>query len=538
MAKPDNPAEAPVSALPPRPAQRVGLHASPEGNVSVDGRERNVSFDARHSLDEGDSGEPRLAGRGGRASRELIDDAFDTTRNLAPLYLEAPAHLEAPDAFLADSSLEDLFEVEGAIIEAEGGGHDDTGHDDTGHDDTGHDDFGQDGFSQDDSGLYEGHGAHDDAGHDADGAYADDATRLTPGRAAVAPRVPNAEPRPGLAWARRPGPAALDPASGFAAAPSPRVPKFPVANLERPSTSRLELTPSPVPRVALAPATGAVDISLVPGPHTVGSRNLPTLAAQHLVGRRAARRPAPALTVPPPAARESRAAFTLARDVRSSKGEIVLGLTIGLGVSLLLAGLGQAYLRSDPIAEAPSAPAQLESVTLSARPEAAAANAGAEAAADEGVASGAAGTASARGAATGAERSTPARSRNAAAAPKGGSVADDSMVLARAAGPKRSERTPQRATAARAPRSQAAAASNLASGHAPIDSRGAAGSPAAVSAAAVSPAAVSPAAVSPAAVSPAAAASAPSLVPPSEPPAAATPLTPAESAGLGLDLPL
>jgi hypothetical protein len=170
--------------------------------------------------------------------------------------------------------------------------------------------------------------------------------------------------------------------------------KLPIANLEPPSGPRLDLTPSPVPRVALAPATGSVDISLVPGPHdhlggghmggghmgggqSWGSRNLPTLAAQHLLGGRQ-RRPAPAVTLPPPgelprqqvrpASRDRRLRSGIAKDVRSSKREIVLGLMIGLGLSMLLAGIGQAYLAEEqPIADAQRP--ELESLTLSARPE-------------------------------------------------------------------------------------------------------------------------------------------------------------------------
>lgn len=169
--------------------------------------------------------------------------------------------------------------------------------------------------------------------------------------------------RPGLAWVR-PGISTGSATRGAV--------EVPVANLEPPSMSRFDLTPSPVPRVALAPATGSVDVSLVPGPHAAGSRNMPTLAAQHLVGRRPRRPAAAAVTVPPPplGARESRMAAGLARDVRSSKGEIVVGLTIGLGVSLLLAGLGQAYLRGEgAIAVEENAASRLEVVTLSARPD-------------------------------------------------------------------------------------------------------------------------------------------------------------------------
>jgi hypothetical protein len=351
---------------------------------------------------------------------------------------------------------------------------------------------------------------------------------------AVGARSLSDEPRPGLAWARR-ADISGSPASAVASEPASalalgsRVPKLPMASLEGPSTSRLDLTPSPVPRVALAPATGAVDISLVPGPHSVGSRNLPTLAAQHLLGVRARRRPAPAVTVPPAVAgREVRSAFMLARDVRSSKSEIVLGLTIGLGVSMLLAGLGQAYLRDDAIADAP---ARLESVTLSARPEMPAGSA-----------------APARGAApTDAVAASPAASsdRASSAAPATGAAADAraaaieprasgvaaidaagardeardaagaSMWLARAGASNRAERTQPRATPARSTRAR--------------HSHPAASAPAADD----SPAAPPPDAVPPAAILPAA-----PLTPPSDPAPAPAPLTPAESAGLGLDLPL
>lgn len=146
--------------------------------------------------------------------------------------------------------------------------------------------------------------------------------------------------------------------------------QVPMANLEMPSGSRLDLTPSPVPRVALSPATGSVDISLVPGPHA--SRNLPTLAAYHAFGRRPVRRPAAAITFPPPrrgAPDAPRLGMGLAKDVRSSKREIVLGLAIGLGLSLVLAAVGHSYLREVPVASAP--PPELESLTLSARPESA-----------------------------------------------------------------------------------------------------------------------------------------------------------------------
>jgi hypothetical protein len=146
--------------------------------------------------------------------------------------------------------------------------------------------------------------------------------------------------------------------------------KVPLANLEPPSSARVELTPSPVPRVSLSPATGAVDISLVPGPNMAHSRNLPTLAAQHVLGRRQPRRRAPAVTLPPgDVTADPLGPAELAHEVRSSRREVVLGLTIGLGLSMLLALVGQAYLREDVVAETQPTPAELESITLSARPE-------------------------------------------------------------------------------------------------------------------------------------------------------------------------
>jgi hypothetical protein len=492
MAKPENPAEA-SAARPPRPVQRVRFDAL-----------------AEHALAEGGLlEEQRANAHAGRAFDPAAFDpaAFDPAA-FDPAAFDTARNLETPDGFLA----EDGFDAEGAHAEGDSGAR---------HP-----------FAEDD-------GLDDDAGH------GDDAARV----AAAAARNPNVEPRPGLAWARRhvsgswtPEPpstsasgsandSALGSANGSASAS--RVPKLPVANLERPSTSRVELTPSPVPRVALAPATGALDISLVPGPHTIGSRNLPTLAAQHLLGRRAPRRPAPAVTVPPPSSGESRSAFTLARDVRSSKGEIVLGLTIGLGVSLLLAGLGQAYLRGDVIADGSSDPAQLESVTLSARPDVAPAAGIAPA----GIApAGSAPQAPSNGSGVPASGATsPAASGD--AAPRTGvadartaprdAVAQDAVLLARATVGKRTERS----TPARAARPRPARRADSVSESSAVDSS-ATHPPAGVPRTVASPAAVSPAAVSPGALAP------PSEPPPAEPPRARAPLTPAESAGLGLDFSL
>jgi hypothetical protein len=471
MAKPENPAEA-SATRPPRPVQRVRFDAL-----------------AEHGLAEGGSPEQQLAD----ASPEGFDPAafdpaaFDPAA-FDPAAFDTARDLEAPDGYLA----EDGFDAEGAHAEGGSGA--------------------RHSFSEDD-------GLDDDAGH------GDDAASV----ASAAARSPNVEPRPGLAWARRHGSGSSAHEPPNASASGSRVPKVPVASLEMPSTSRLELTPSPVPRVALAPATGALDISLVPGPHTIGSRNLPTVAAQHLLGRRAPRRPAPAVTVPPPSARESRSPFTLARDVRSSKGEIVLGLTIGLGVSLLLAGLGQAYLRGDVIAEGSGEPA-LESVTLSARPDLAPAGGAPAGSAPEaprngsGVPAGAASRPAASGDAAPGARTAAAGVADGRTAPRD-AVAGDAL-LARATVGKRTERAPQRATPARAPRPRPARRADSGSAASAVDSS------AAHPGADLPRAGASSAAVSPGALA------APSEPPPAESPRAGAPLTPAESAGLGLDLSL
>jgi hypothetical protein len=490
MAKPENPAEA-SAARPPRPVQRVRFDAL-----------------AEHALAEGGLLEEQLANAhaGHAFDPAALDSAVFDPAAFDPAAFDTARNLETPDGFLA----EDGFDAEGAHAEGDSGA--------------------RHSFAEDD-------GLDDDAGR------GDDAARV----AAAAARNPNVEPRPGLAWARRhvPGSWTPEPPNGSAngSVSASRVPKLPVANLERPSTSRVELTPSPVPRVALAPATGALDISLVPGPHTIGSRNLPTLAAQHLLGRRAPRRPAPAVTVPPPSSRESRSAFTLARDVRSSKGEIVLGLTIGLGVSLLLAGLGQAYLRGDVIADGSSDPAQLESVTLSARPDVAPAAGVAPAGIPPaGIApAGSAPQAPSNGSGVPASgAASPAASGDAAPGARTGvadartaprdAVARDAVLLARATVGKRTERTPQRSTLARAARPRPARRADSGSASSAVDSS-ATHPPAVVPRTVASSGAVSPAAVSPGALA------APSEPPPAEPPRAPA-LTPAESAGLGLDLSL
>lgn len=153
---------------------------------------------------------------------------------------------------------------------------------------------------------------------------------------------------------------------------------LPLASLEGPSMASLDLTPSPVPRVSLVHANGAVDVSLVPGPHVIGSRNLPTVAARHVLGPARARPAAPAMTLPPqtvvPLRAESLGQSRLAQKVktgmRSSKREIVLGLSIGVGLSVVLAGLGQSYVDSERTWQAQGV---IETAKLSALPQPAAA---------------------------------------------------------------------------------------------------------------------------------------------------------------------
>jgi len=273
--------------------------------------------------------------------------------------------------------------------------------------------------------------------------------------------------------------------------------KLPLANLEMPS-ARLDLTPSPVPRVALSPATGAVDISLVPGPH--GSRNLPTLAAHHALGRRPARRPAAAVTVPPPrrASREvPRLGSGLARDVRSSKREIVLGLAIGLGLSLVLAAVGHTYLRDESTANAPAP--ELEALMLSARPRAASA----EPALAEAVPS--------VPAAPQASALAPVE----AAAPAGAGSSEPPSASPPAAAPARAASAAAAGSGAGsvAPRAKAGRAKPRPAGSQPVHRTGAAAS--------VEPAPPVDGAK-----------------PFDEAAPGRTPLSPAESAGLGLDLPL
>lgn len=119
----------------------------------------------------------------------------------------------------------------------------------------------------------------------------------------------------------------------------------PMAALDKPS-AMLELTPSPVPRASLIPAPR--DGALEP-PHigALNSRNVPTVAARSLAAEKPLhRKPAAAVTFPPSRAQPSdgRIARRLAADVRSSKREIVLGLTIGMALAAALGVIGQRYL--------------------------------------------------------------------------------------------------------------------------------------------------------------------------------------------------
>lgn len=162
--------------------------------------------------------------------------------------------------------------------------------------------------------------------------------------------------------------------------------RVPRATLDPPSTRLVEPTPSPVPLASLAPATAiprtATAEAVLPPAGVVSavvppsSRHLPTQAARHLqlepfgtVAAALARRPAvwppqrgivPAVTLPPGArlARPSRFARQIATDVRSSKREILIGLSIGIALSAVLGLLGQAYLdrRLEAVSRVPLAP--------------------------------------------------------------------------------------------------------------------------------------------------------------------------------------
>lgn len=143
----------------------------------------------------------------------------------------------------------------------------------------------------------------------------------------------------------------------------PPVLDLPVVALEKPSTT-LEPTPSPVPRVSLVPAARDGETERADA-GVLNSRNVPTVVARHFAPERPLQRaPAAAVTFPPAraAAREERIARRLAADVRSSKREIVLGLTIGMALAAALGLVGQRYLgkRAPVRAPAPSSGAVQE----------------------------------------------------------------------------------------------------------------------------------------------------------------------------------
>ncbi len=137
----------------------------------------------------------------------------------------------------------------------------------------------------------------------------------------------------------------------------PPVLDLPVVALEKPSTT-LEPTPSPVPRVSLVPAARDEESERARA-GVINSRNVPTVAARQFAPARPFhRQPAAAVTFPPGRAlpREGRIARQLAADVRSSKREIVLGLTIGMALAAALGIVGQRYLGKSvpPRGSAPS----------------------------------------------------------------------------------------------------------------------------------------------------------------------------------------
>jgi hypothetical protein len=116
----------------------------------------------------------------------------------------------------------------------------------------------------------------------------------------------------------------------------------PQAAFSEPLTHTLDLTPSPIPRASLIPPSGLVDVRQ-PRPISAPERNAPTVAARHLP---APGRVRPAVTAPPLTRlpMESRVARKLVQDVRSSKREITYGLVIGVGLSVLLGVFAKDYL--------------------------------------------------------------------------------------------------------------------------------------------------------------------------------------------------
>ncbi|MEY2933408.1 MAG: hypothetical protein RL033_4157 [Pseudomonadota bacterium] len=138
---------------------------------------------------------------------------------------------------------------------------------------------------------------------------------------------------------------------------SPSVPALPLVALERPSESRSDRTPSPVPRVSLVPPTGRIDPSQLAELSAFDSRNLPTIAPRMRASSIPPPTvlPLPAMTIPrllvsrpAPTSRKRLEALAqrLAADVRASKREIALGLVIGIVLSFVLGKVGQSYLDS------------------------------------------------------------------------------------------------------------------------------------------------------------------------------------------------
>ncbi len=120
--------------------------------------------------------------------------------------------------------------------------------------------------------------------------------------------------------------------------------ELPNAALTEPVTHTLDLTPSPIPRASLTPPTGLADLRQ-PRPISAPERNAPTVAARHLPLQGRVRH-APAVTAPPLTRMpgESHVARKLVQDVRSSKREITYGLVIGVALSVLLGVFAKGYL--------------------------------------------------------------------------------------------------------------------------------------------------------------------------------------------------
>ena len=122
---------------------------------------------------------------------------------------------------------------------------------------------------------------------------------------------------------------------------SGRLPVVPVAALQAPSPGRTDPTPSPVPRVSLVPPTGRIEGARHALHGASDARNQPTVAA-----RRHADIGAAAAHTVPPSDGALRPGFLrrLIKDLRSSKREVLLGLGIGVGLSFALVRWGQEYL--------------------------------------------------------------------------------------------------------------------------------------------------------------------------------------------------